>query len=247
MLQRMNTYRCNADGVIYRAGIVVLAAFIIMIVLAIVAVMIWAIVTTSNSSSDQKCTIVPVGIRLIYEYGNATNAYQFVVDFNITTMQANYIFYLLANVSNANVVITEDTYRIDRLTPADYSQTAYNMMLLAMFANTPGNVLAVMNNVVPAFPPIISAWNNIIHLLAGKYSGKLIFTGCEYNIDSYVMSSLGNRIYLPVGFFYIVFDSNSLPAITSGFSGAILDYSYYAVGNFKLTNVPTRIYWASCD
>lgn len=235
--------RCNCSprgrGIFF--GSFFICSFCVLVVMGGV---IGAIIATSSGiSGPTVCSVDLIGIRLGYNYANGSTTPTFVVDFNVTTMQANYVFMLTipTHTNTTTTRVISDPYKIDQLTPSDYNSTAYNMLPIMNTGNP-----TVITNVIPASLPIIHAWENLMATLASKYPYKLIFAGCDYINDTYVMSSLGNRLYLPTGCFWIVFDSYALPATAGSFTGNMLDYAYYSINGFNLTNIPKRIFWTTC-
>jgi len=74
-----------------------------------------------------------------------------------------------------------------------------------------------------------------------KYKGKLILKGCDYS-DLYLNTSLGNKLYIPLGCGYAVFNSDNL---TQHSNLEILDYGYLENKNTSVFKKKTMD-WVEC-
>jgi hypothetical protein len=88
-------------------------------------------------------------------------------------------------------------------------------------------------------------WKYSEQYIRDTYRNHLVYKGCDYSYEDYIVSNLGNKLYIPIGCYYIVFDIYELPYISKIITGNILDYGYYLNKDdpVKENKLP---YWVSC-
>jgi DNA/RNA endonuclease G (NUC1) len=185
--------------------------------------------------------------NIINKYPSEKN-FKYAINFNTSIMQANYIYYIVKSGNNRCKTCNyfrNDPYGIDKLTNADYKYTNYDKGHIVPNSEY-GNITFIISNVVPMVPRFNRGiWKNMEEYIRTIYKNKLVVKGCDYLYDDYIISNLGNKLYIPVGCYYIVFDINDLPDISTQIMGNVLDYGYYLNkhDSVKEKNLP---YWASC-
>lgn len=162
------------------------------------------IISLSISFNKKTCTFIEKGKNLVYP--------SFIINFNITLMQANYVEYTIIDTENNcfKCMIRNDSNTILQmkdflnltvipsfLVPVEYSYDAY-----------------IMTNVIPIKIEHFQQWRNKENYIKEKFLGKKIIKGCLTN-GEYLISYLGNKIYLPSVCHYYIFDNRNIIASTS--------------------------------
>lgn len=192
-----------------------------------------AIFTHSDSVN---CTVIdPSGINLEYSFDNNNYNFNYVsdanytVNFNLTTMQANYVKYIgTGGISHFKTYYENDRdpYKYDILTHEDYTNIQHHGEKLVRGYLVPNadmsGITFVMTNAVPMINDFYNGtWKLLEKFIREKYIGKLIYKGCDYD-DNFIKSNTGKQLYIPSGCYYLVFDNNKL-----------IDYGYLKNQNDK--------------
>lgn len=165
--------------------------------------------------------------------------FSYMVDFNTSTMQANFVKYISTSGGNSckNCKFNKDPYNIDILNTSDYTNTDFDRGHLVPNADF-GIFTFYMPNVVPMYPGFNRGiWKDSETFIRSNYLGKTIYKGCEYNYSNYVISQYTNILYIPIGCYYIIIDETIE-------NDTLINYGYYSVdGNFH-KKLP---YWINCS
>lgn len=154
-------------------------------------------------------------------------------------MQANYVKYNSTSGGNGCPncsYFRNDPYGYDILKSGDYTNTGFDRGHLVPNADY-GYDTYIINNAVPmnpSFNRIDGSWYISEICIRERYARYEIYEGCDYS-DQYIVTSLDNKLYIPVGCYYVVLnDMNHLE-----------DYGYYLneAGSPKESKLP---YWISC-
>lgn len=199
------------------------------------SLIIITVIVLSVTLSRKKCAIIAGGIHLMFPYDSIEAKY--VVEFNTTIMQANYVRYISTSGGNGckGCTFREDPYKIDELMPNDYRYTGYDRGHLVPNADY-GYDTYVMDNVVPMNQQFNrGVWEQSEEYIRDKYSGCVIYKGCDYN-DAFVWTRSGKKLYIPLGCYYVVLYSDY----------TLKDYGYYL--NEANSKVESKLpYWATCN
>ena len=166
------------------------------------------------------------------------------IAFNTTIMQADYVVYIQPTISNRCDTCNyfkNDPYGINTLKTADYKYTGYDRGHLVPNADY-GSDTYIITNAVPMMPNFNrGSWKKSESDIRNKYKNKLIYKGCDYS-HKYIKTINDRKLYIPVGCYYIVFDSND---ITQTKQLKILDYGY--LKNKDLFNLDKKLpSWIKC-
>lgn len=200
-----------------------------------------------KNNNKNYCKIIDLSeIELAYPY--EANQVKYVVNFNKTIMQANYVYYISTSGGNGcpnnKKKFKNDPYGVDPITTKDYTHTGFDRGHLVPNADH-GCDTYVIPNIVPMNSSFNrGVWAQSEEYIRYNYAGKLIYKGCNYS-DRYIISNLANKLYIPIGCYYIVFDTSELPDISNSILGEILDFGYYLNegSSQKGSKLP---YWISC-
>jgi DNA/RNA endonuclease G (NUC1) len=177
-------------------------------------------------------------------YPNTINR-TYYIDFNKTIMQANYVVYIQPSVSNrcpSCRYFRVDPYKIDTLKNNDYTNSGYDRGHLVPNADYGADTF-IITNVVPMLSAFNrGSWKKSEKNIRDMYKRKLIYKGCDYS-NKYVSTNKNNKLYIPDGCFYVVFDSSNVRQ-TSGLK--LLDYGYYENigGSQCIKKLPK---WINCN
>lgn len=170
-------------------------------------------------SSRTRIKIKQVGIQHIYPQNSGP---MFGIDFNITTKQANYVWYINTGITKQGPRINwkDDPYSLPNLKYNEFIQP-YDRSHLVAFADY-GNDTMILSNAVPMLNTFNrGTWANIENNLRHNYYilGKQIIKGCDYTVRD-----TRTNLYILLGCYYIVKNTHGM-----GVSGPIdiLDYGYY--------------------
>jgi len=175
----------------------------------------------------------------------------YAIDFNTTIMQANYVYYISTyggngcKNENRKTYWLKDPYNINDLRYEDYTNTGYQRGHLVPNADY-GCDTYYMSNAVPMNPDLNQKiWSQSEKHIRQEYAGKLVYKGCDYS-HNYVLTSKNKKLYIPIGCYYIVFDSSTLTDINKETVGRVLDYGYFLNENnsVKQSKLP---YWTDCS
>jgi DNA/RNA endonuclease G (NUC1) len=185
--------------------------------------------------------------NIINKYPDASN-YVYAIDFDTSIMQANYVYYISTSGGNSCSNCGHfrmDPYGINILKDDDYKYTGYDRGHVCTNADY-GKSTFVISNVVPMLPSFNQGpWRISEEFIRKNYSGKLVYKGCDYS-DFYIITSLDNKLYIPIGCYYVIFDIETLPNPSEFVVGEILDYGYYP--NKNLSTYESRLpSWIVCD
>jgi endonuclease G len=137
----------------------------------------------------------------------------------------------------------KDPYDINILRHEDYTNTGYDRGHLVPNADY-GVDTYIITNAVPMIPKFNRGiWRVSEQAIREKYKGKLIYKGCEYS-NNYIMTSRSNKLYIPAGCFYVVFDSNNINQISEL---ELLDYGYLKNDNTLQRNIKKLPDWVDCS
>jgi hypothetical protein len=190
------------------------------------------------------CTITDYPNSILNPYPSH-NIFAYAINFNQTIMQANYIWYISpfkgSGCDDCRYFL-DDPYGINVLTHDDYKDVpCYNGSNLVNFSTANcydrghvvpnadhGNDTYIISNVVPMVPSFNQGvWARHEQFLRETFPGKLFVKGCEYSLDQYVPTQFGNKMYVPLGCYFVIFDIEILPGVKDKIRGEILDYGYF--------------------
>jgi len=174
-----------------------------------------------------------IGQTLVYPVPNGG---AFAVDYNATTMQANYASYVLGGFRyyGARARVSDDPYGICPMTYGDYRGSGYQRGHLVPFADA-GNVTQVMTNMVPMSAEFNNgSWLNYEKVIRENCVGMRIVKGCEYDFDKYYVTLYGRQLYLPIGCYFVIFNGTT-----------VIDYGYLT--NATQSEPELRLpFWVDC-
>jgi hypothetical protein len=172
----------------------------------------------------QKYRIVWPPAAVIQKFPVDGPMYDYFVDFNKTIMQANFVYHFPI-LTDASCVpepdVKYDPYNVDKVLPADYQNSTYEQGLLVANSDY-GCGTFFMPNIVPMMATFKGGiWDTVTQKIKEAYHDKLTLKGCEYQMNKFVTTNntIFNKLYLPIGCYFIVFDEVVMPAqiIFSGF------------------------------
>lgn len=169
------------------------------------------------------CDIPAFGEGISYEH--------FYVDFNLTTSQANYVKYVGTSGGNGcRGCKWKKVPNIGYLTYESYTGSGYARGHLVPNADY-GEGTYYITNCVPMLPEFNrGVWARSEEVLRKRYAGYLIYKGCDY-----LSVSEGDKLYVPEGCYYLVFDGTLL-----------MDYGYLRNegGSVEEKKLP---WWVRCE
>lgn len=171
---------------------------------------------------------------------------RFVINFNASWNEANYVYYI-SNIDGSAChdakcsAYVNDPYDLIKIKNAAcmHADKKYECAGLVPNADYGADTLIASNIVAMLRQFKHGAWSQSERYIRSKYVGKLVFKGCEYDDD--------NVYRIPIGCFYVVFDTSTLPDPHSVFNKiSVLDYGYYAnsENSIKQDKLP---YWIECN
>lgn len=183
---------------------------------------------------------------LINKYPSV-DKFEYAIDFNRSVMQANYVYYISTSGGNRckSCKFGNDPYGIDIITSEDYTNTGYDRGHLVPNADY-GKDTYIISNAVPMIPKFNSgSWKMSEQFIRDTYAKYLIYKGCDYSYNNFILSNLGNKLYIPIGCYYIVFNNFKLPDTRALMKGDVVDYGYYmnSVISVKEDKFP---WWSRC-
>ncbi len=223
------------------------AAFLGMIIGCFLGLIIILIITLAIFLPGRRCVIIGEDPEtdLNFPFNSTDNEVKFIVNFNLTTMQANYVRYISTSGGNGckGCKFRDDPYKIDQLTPEDYQVISkeYDRGHLVPNADY-GAVTYVINNIVPMKRKFNQgAWLKSEQYIRETYSGYQVYKGCDYNDMNYVQipgnfpGESGGKLYIPKGCYYVILDSDHI----------LQDYGYFL--NQDDPELESELpYWAVC-
>ena len=188
---------------------------------------------TSSNRYDQMCKILNISDTL-FNYQN------FYVNYNMTILQPNYIYYL-KNKHNFNITkeiwYVKNDHSITNLDINDYFEAFlqyYRIIRLAPESEFGNSSYTIVNSVILPENEFLN-WSYLDQYL-DRYIGKLIYKGCDYDLQNYVTSG-NHKLYTPLGCYYVVLNHQELNPI-----GELVDYGY-----FTNTKIEKKLpYWITC-
>ncbi|AYV75156.1 MAG: DNA/RNA endonuclease [Terrestrivirus sp.] len=204
-----------------------------------------------NANITNNCYVLnSTGIINEYPY---TNNFIYAINFNKTLMQANYVYYITTSGGNGCYDYSDlcgnfrdDPYGINILTHDDYKYTGFDRGHIVPNADY-GYDTYIISNVVPMLPYFNQQiWAKSEEELRQNYAGKLVYKGCDYSLDKFIISNLNNTLYVPIGCYYVIFNQTKLPDTVDIVRGQIIDYGYYLHSDeyfFEKTLPP----WIYCE
>lgn len=194
-----------------------------------------------NSNPAMVCQIKKPSIN-IHSYPSR-DKFTYVIDFNETISQANYVYYISMPGGNSESSgWKKDPYDINKLRASDYTGTGYDKGHLVPNADYGADTFYI-TNAVPMVPNFNrGVWAVSERHIRSEYAGKLVYKGCEYDEQIPV----NGKLYIPKGCYYIVFDSPVLTDLAKNTIGPVLDYGYYenSANSVKQYRLPA---WAFCN
>jgi DNA/RNA endonuclease G (NUC1) len=174
----------------------------------------------------------------LYNGGKTIDYSNYVVDYNTSYGQANYVVYISTSGNN-NYSGCSYFNRSANYTSKDYTNTGFDRGHLVPDADY-GKITCTMYNVVPMYPNFNRGiWKSYEFYVREKYAGMMIIKGCKYNPNARIFTPTGKLLYYPLGCYFIVTDSAALD-VYSKFN--IIDYGYlvnsYAANNTLYKELP---------
>lgn len=137
------------------------------------------------------------------------NLQYFRISFNATLRLPNYTLYNLnAKSSRCSTFFKQDT-ELKSLTPSDITpELGYDKGHLVPAVDVLDSCSTfTMANVVPQIPCFNQRiWNTLESYIRYNYMNKDIITVPEYNLNNFVKNKYGTKIYIPIGFYKIIYD-----------------------------------------
>lgn len=198
-----------------------------------------------NHNDIMTCQIKKLSSN-IHRYPSV-DKFTYAIDFNTTTSQANYVYYISTAGGNSESGQSwkKDPYDINILRSDDYTNTGYDRGHLVPNADYGADTYYI-TNAVPMVPNFNrGAWSKSEQYIRSTYVGKLVYKGCEYTEKS-ILSNKNNKLYIPQGCYYIIFDSSVLTDLTKDTIGSVLEYGYYEniANSVKQNKLPD---WIECS
>ncbi len=189
---------------------------------------------TYIASDINECKVINIS-DINLNYPNSTTI-TYVVNFNTSIMQANYVKYITDNNGTTcnSTYFKADPYYIDTLKDNDYTKTGYDRGHLVPKEDY-GCDTNIISNAVPMVPDFNRGiWKSSEYMIRKYYPNHLTYKGCEYS-DNYIITPTLKRLYIPIGCYYVVFDPQNI----------IVNYGYYENrnGSIRENRLP---YWISC-
>jgi len=190
----------------------------------------------TRAKALERCIFEPSKNDIIHTYYD-----KYVINFNQTLNQANYAYYISTNGGQNcnNKKFHNDPYGINKLTTSDYTNSGFDRGHLVPNADY-GCSTYIISNVVPMNSNLNSGvWAQNEKRIRNKYPNKLVYVGCDYDINKFYNSKNNNKLYIPIGCYYVVLNIDTLPKpheqiqlLTTGVgtnikNEDILDYGYY--------------------
>lgn len=218
----------------------VLFVIVSMYIIVPILIIFWNEKTT-HSKTGIRCNITEQNVVLSYPY-QKKSMYQ--ISFDDETMQPIFARYhqpYFTNSCTTCYYFRKDPYNISILRFGDFINTGYDPGHLVPNADY-GRDTYIVTNVVLMIPNFNRVtWRVNDEMIRDKYKGKLIYKGCEYS-DNYINSSRKNKLYIPTGCYYVVFESDDINQI-NGLE--LLDFGY-----FDNVGIPTNVKklpdWMEC-
>jgi DNA/RNA endonuclease G (NUC1) len=210
-----------------------------IIIGTVVGVLLLAIgltITLTIILHRKKCDIMgEKDIFMKFPYESADTKY--VINFNTTIMQANYVRYVSTSGGNGCdgcQHFHDDPYKINILKDGDYISSGYDRGHLVPNADY-GPDTYIIDNVVPMDGGFNrGVWAKSEAYIREKYSGFVVYKGCEYT-ERFIYSKLDNKLYIPKGCYYVILDANHI----------LKNYGYYL--NQKDADEQSELpFWANC-
>ena len=196
------------------------------------------------------CTISKFG-KNTYKYPSQ-DKFLYAINYNATISQANYVYYISTSGGNGCKGSTDkdkknwlnDPHGINKLTTNDYINTNYDRGHLVPNADYGCDTYYITNAVPMNAGFNRGVWNQLEQSIRTHHAGKLVYKGCDYT-NYYITSDFDNKMYIPLGCYYMIFDSSTLTDINKETVGNVLDYGYYLneKGSTKEFKYPS---WAKC-
>jgi len=214
---------------------VIVNIYVFFILLLMVAIL--TLVISLFVSSNQKQCIILGGDGIVLGFPYNSSPYRYIINFNTTIMQANYVNYIStsgSNGCNTCKYFRNDPYGYDTLKDSDYRRTGYDRGHLVPNADY-GADTYVINNVVPMNPYFNRRiWAKSENYIRNNYAGYNIYKGCKY-LGKFEFVVDVKKLYLVEGCYYVVLDLNNY----------LIDYGYY--GNNEDSSREDELpYWISC-
>lgn len=172
----------------------------------------------------------------------------FKISFNAALMQPHWVAYVQPierHPCSKCGYFRKDPYGIDDIRHEDYTNTGYDRGHLVPNADF-GNETYIISNAVPMVPKFNrGAWRISEAQIRGQYIGKLIFKGCEYSATQFIMTARKQRLYIPLGCSFIVFESPNGRDMNQVTGLVLLDYGYFENTNTSslIKKLPS---WVAC-
>lgn len=202
----------------------------------------------SNNQRQFRSTVMEPS-NIINKYP-AINNFTYAIDFNMSIMQCNYVYYISTSGGNMCTkckYFRKDPYNINILRNDDYNNVGYDRGHIVPNADY-GYETYIISNVVPMNNIFNrNIWASSERDIRNKYSGHLVYKGCDYSYDKFIINSLNHKLFIPIGCYYIVFDILLfLPNITTVVTGNVIDYGYYLNNNVSAKEYKLP-WWIACN
>jgi DNA/RNA endonuclease G (NUC1) len=199
---------------------------------------------------EKLCNIAdPSGLNLAYN--------NYVVNFNITLMQANYVRYISTSGKNGcypnppnwkscerkDCRWLNDSYGYDKLNCWDYvTGGLYDRGHLVPNADYGVDTFIISNAVPMKHDYNSGCWLVSENGIRRNYHGHIIYKGCDYSYGKYYLNKYNKKLYIPIGCYYVVVDNMQTDSIK------ILDYGYFEMRDDNRNCVKEKKlpYWIVC-
>ncbi len=183
-----------------------------------------------------------------HKYPNDDGNFTYVINFNTTTRQANFVYYISPSQTDScpksERIWVNDPYGLASMKYADYTNTGYDRGHLVAKADY-GCSTYFMTNAVPMLPPFNrdgGGWHKIEIDIRKKYPQQLVFKGCEYTDESIAVKS--GKLYIPSGCYWVVCGGTANIGIPNTIQCEIKDYGYLWQNGTHESKLP---YWVDCN
>jgi DNA/RNA endonuclease G (NUC1) len=210
--------------------------WVLILTLVTSFIVIIAMITTTQPINETICIVSNnIGINLLYP---DETSMEYIVNFNTSINQPNWVYYISTSGNNscACSYFRNDPYGVDPLKNDDYTDSGYDRGHLVPNADY-GYDTYIITNAVPMNPKFNQGiWLNSEENIRSSYSGNQVYKGCDYSMNTYIITSLNHTLYIPIGCYYIVLDSNN----------NLLDNGYY-VNSYVSIKEDKLPYWINCN
>lgn len=171
-------------------------------VISFLAVILVALLLFSRSANDS-VKINKIDCEVIKKFS------EFKISFNKTLRLPNYSIHYLKHESNSCTQDYETDFELNSRIPESFKNTNFGYGHLVPVTDVKdGCSTFTMANIVPIYECFNrSIWAKLESFIRKTYKNYYILTVPEYNLENYVIDSNKEKLYVPVGFYKLIFDT----------------------------------------